>query len=167
MQTAQACCVDVTSSCVCMIVLALATWPQANSPCSRCHKLKFCCVVPLCVQELIPELSAAVEGAGLKWSDFKVTDNSCQPHPPARSLVQVRAAARGTCHGPGARKMHMVDGLGAGCGVCCMPAYFPYSLIYVARWVQCKLLGSHIHLYCKYTPPMYRTHKRLQADVSL
>jgi hypothetical protein len=52
------------------------------------------CCVCLCVQELIPELSAAVEGAGLKWSDFKITDNSCQPHPPTKNLVQVRA------HGP-------------------------------------------------------------------
>ncbi|CAL8465530.1 g5066 [Coccomyxa elongata] len=39
-------------------------------------------------QEYIPEISAAVEKAGLKWSQFKVTDNSCPPHPPQESLVQ-------------------------------------------------------------------------------
>lgn len=46
------------------------------------------------LQELVPELSAAVEGAGLKWSDFTVTDNSCKPHPPTKSLVQVRHGSR-------------------------------------------------------------------------
>ncbi|WIA11647.1 hypothetical protein OEZ85_011750 [Tetradesmus obliquus] len=39
-------------------------------------------------EELIPELTAAVEKVGFKWSDFTVTDNSCKPHPPAKSLVQ-------------------------------------------------------------------------------
>jgi hypothetical protein len=41
------------------------------------------------LQELIPELSAAVEKVGFTWKDFTVTDNSCKPHPPQRSLVQV------------------------------------------------------------------------------
>lgn len=42
-------------------------------------------------QEYIPEISAAVEKVGLKWDQFKVTDNSCPPHPPQESLVaQVR-----------------------------------------------------------------------------
>eukprot|EP00878_Enallax_costatus_P018093 GHUV01019035.1.p1 GENE.GHUV01019035.1~~GHUV01019035.1.p1 ORF type:complete len:454 (+),score=105.01 GHUV01019035.1:192-1553(+) len=39
-------------------------------------------------EELIPELSAAVEKVGMKWSDFKITDNTCPPHPPQKSLVQ-------------------------------------------------------------------------------
>jgi hypothetical protein len=42
-----------------------------------------------CLQELIPELSAAVEKVGFTWKDFTVTDNSCKPHPPQKSLVQV------------------------------------------------------------------------------
>jgi len=41
------------------------------------------------LQELVPELSAAVEKVGLKWSDFTITDNSCKPHPPQKSLIQV------------------------------------------------------------------------------
>jgi hypothetical protein len=45
------------------------------------------------LQELIPELTAAVEKVGFKWSDFTVTDNSCKPHPPAKSLVQVSQGA--------------------------------------------------------------------------
>jgi violaxanthin de-epoxidase len=40
-------------------------------------------------QELVPELSAAVEKVGLKWSDFTITDNSCKPHPPQKSIIQV------------------------------------------------------------------------------
>lgn len=32
-------------------------------------------------KEYIPELEKAAEAAGLKWSDFKLTDNSCPPHP--------------------------------------------------------------------------------------
>lgn len=39
---------------------------------------------------LIPELSKAAESAGLKWADFKLTDNSCKPHPPKKDLVKVR-----------------------------------------------------------------------------
>lgn len=38
-------------------------------------------------QEYIPEITAAVEKVGLKWDQFKVTDNSCPPHPPQESLV--------------------------------------------------------------------------------
>eukprot|EP00877_Chromochloris_zofingiensis_P001790 jgi/Chrzof1/11611/Cz06g02070.t1 len=37
---------------------------------------------------LIPELSKAAESAGLKWADFKLTDNSCKPHPPKKDLVK-------------------------------------------------------------------------------
>ena len=46
---------------------------------------------PTLPQELIPELSAAVEGAGLKWSDFKATDNTCGPHPPPESFAEKAA----------------------------------------------------------------------------
>ncbi len=41
--------------------------------------------------DLIPELSAAVEGAGLKWADFALTDNSCGPHPPPETLAEKAA----------------------------------------------------------------------------
>jgi hypothetical protein len=44
------------------------------------------------LQELIPELSAAVEKVGFTWKDFTVTDNTCKPHPPQKSLVQVGTA---------------------------------------------------------------------------
>ena len=45
---------------------------------------------PIKPQELVPELTAAVEKVGLKWADFIITDNSCKPHPPPKSLVEVR-----------------------------------------------------------------------------
>lgn len=38
--------------------------------------------------EAIPELQAAAERAGLDWSKFIVTDNSCPPHPPERTLPE-------------------------------------------------------------------------------
>lgn len=52
----------------------------------------------LCLQELIPELSAAVEKVGMKWSDFTVTDNTCKPHPPQKSLVQVSSTVEVLSH---------------------------------------------------------------------
>ncbi|KAK9810810.1 hypothetical protein WJX73_009081 [Symbiochloris irregularis] len=36
-------------------------------------------------EEYIPELKEAAESIGLNWADFKITDNSCKPHPPATS----------------------------------------------------------------------------------
>lgn len=40
-------------------------------------------------EEIIPEVKEAAERAGLDWGKFKVTDNSCGPHPPAaESLVE-------------------------------------------------------------------------------
>ena len=39
-------------------------------------------------EQYIPEISEALKKAGLKWEDFKVTDNSCGPHPPQESLAQ-------------------------------------------------------------------------------
>jgi len=38
--------------------------------------------------ELVPEISAALEKVGLKWADFKVTDNTCGPHPPRKTLAE-------------------------------------------------------------------------------
>ena len=48
-------------------------------------------------QEHVPQISAAVEKAGLKWSDFKVTDNSCPPHPPPSSPRRQGALALPCC----------------------------------------------------------------------
>lgn len=36
-------------------------------------------------EEYIPELKEAAESIGLNWADFKITDNTCKPHPPAAS----------------------------------------------------------------------------------
>ena len=41
--------------------------------------------------ELVPELTAAAEAAGLKWGDFALTDNTCGPHPPPETFAE-RAA---------------------------------------------------------------------------
>ncbi|KAI8469658.1 MAG: Violaxanthin de-epoxidase-domain-containing protein [Monoraphidium minutum] len=52
--------------------------------------------------DIIPELREAAKGAGIKWEDFKVTDNTCGPHPPPppgllkeveAEVVQVEEAA--------------------------------------------------------------------------
>jgi hypothetical protein len=44
-------------------------------------------------KEYIPELKLAAESVGLDWDKFQVTNNSCGPHPPQKSLVvEVRAA---------------------------------------------------------------------------
>ena len=40
-------------------------------------------------QELVPELKAQAEAAGIKWESMALTDNTCPPHPPPRSLVKV------------------------------------------------------------------------------
>ncbi len=51
-----------------------------------------CCRSSTLPEQYIPEISEALTKAGLKWSDFKVTDNTCGPHPPQESLAQeVRA----------------------------------------------------------------------------
>ncbi|KAK9833291.1 hypothetical protein WJX81_003704 [Elliptochloris bilobata] len=42
---------------------------------------------PTLPAEYIPELKAAAQRAGLKWTDFQLTDNSCKPHPPAKSIL--------------------------------------------------------------------------------
>ncbi len=38
--------------------------------------------MPHSSQEYIPELKLAAEAAGLDWSQIKMTDNTCKPHPP-------------------------------------------------------------------------------------
>ena len=38
--------------------------------------------------EYIPELEQAAHRAGLNWKDFQLTDNSCKPHPPAKSILE-------------------------------------------------------------------------------
>ena len=41
-------------------------------------------------EEYVPEIKDHLQSVGLKWEDFKVTDNSCKPHPPAENpLVAV------------------------------------------------------------------------------
>ncbi|KAK9815828.1 hypothetical protein WJX72_010371 [[Myrmecia] bisecta] len=40
-------------------------------------------------EKYIPEFKEAVEKAGLKWEDFKTTDNTCKPHPPPKNIVEV------------------------------------------------------------------------------
>ena len=47
-----------------------------------------CCRSSTLPEQYIPEISEALSKAGLKWSDFKVTDNTCGPHPPQESLAQ-------------------------------------------------------------------------------
>jgi len=45
-------------------------------------------------EEYIPEISEKLKTVGLKWEDFKVTDNTCKPHPPAENpLVAVEKFA--------------------------------------------------------------------------
>lgn len=43
---------------------------------------------PTLPAEYIPELQAACDRAGLKWTDFQMTDNTCKPHPPAKSILE-------------------------------------------------------------------------------
>jgi hypothetical protein len=45
---------------------------------------------PSLPEEYIPEIQEKLKAVGLKWYDFKVTDNSCKPHPvPENPLVAV------------------------------------------------------------------------------
>ena len=46
------------------------------------------CREPSLPLEYIPELEAAANKAGLKWTDFQMTDNSCKPHPPAKTILE-------------------------------------------------------------------------------
>jgi len=42
--------------------------------------------------EYVPELERAAAAAGLKWSDFKLTDNTCGPHPPRAPSLAAQVA---------------------------------------------------------------------------
>ena len=48
--------------------------------------------------EYVPELQAAAERAGLEWADFKLSDNTCKPHPklPFQQKVHFPCAAQVT-----------------------------------------------------------------------
>jgi violaxanthin de-epoxidase len=43
-------------------------------------------------EKYVPELEKAAEAAGLKWSDFKLTDNTCGPHPPRAPSLGAQVA---------------------------------------------------------------------------
>ena len=57
----------------------LSDRPQEHLKLCRASKLP---------EQYIPEISEALKKAGLKWEDFKVTDNTCGPHPPQESLAE-------------------------------------------------------------------------------
>ena len=41
-------------------------------------------------EEYIPEIEEKLKPLNLKWADFKVTDNTCKPHPlPSNPIVAV------------------------------------------------------------------------------
>lgn len=44
--------------------------------------------------EIVPELRAAAAAAGLDWDKFQLTDNTCGPHPPRRSALEVMYSTR-------------------------------------------------------------------------
>jgi hypothetical protein len=50
---------------------------------------------------LVPELKAQAEAAGIKWEDMALTDNTCPPHPPPRSIVEVKRERGGQRGGGG------------------------------------------------------------------
>lgn len=39
-------------------------------------------------EKYIPEIKVAVEAAGLDWSKFQLTDNSCPLHPPTKAPLE-------------------------------------------------------------------------------
>ncbi|KAL3160389.1 hypothetical protein ABBQ32_010714 [Trebouxia sp. C0010 RCD-2024] len=43
---------------------------------------------PSLPDQYVPEIKEALAKIGQKWEDWKVTDNSCKPHPPATNLLQ-------------------------------------------------------------------------------
>lgn len=46
-------------------------------------------------EEYIPEIEEKLKPLNIKWSDFKVTDNTCKPHPlPTNPLVAVSPSPR-------------------------------------------------------------------------
>ena len=45
------------------------------------------CRSPSLPDQYLPQFKESVKKAGLKWEDFKVTDNSCSPHPEPKGLL--------------------------------------------------------------------------------
>ena len=39
-------------------------------------------------EQYIPDIKVAVEGAGLDWGKFQLTDNSCPLHPPTKAPLE-------------------------------------------------------------------------------
>ena len=51
------------------------------------------CRSPTLPEEYIPEIKERLKPLGIKWEDFKLTNNSCGPHPPpVNPLERVRPA---------------------------------------------------------------------------
>ena len=64
--------------------------PQFKEPmvcCKQQHALVSPCRSPSLPEEYLPQFKESVKKAGLKWEDFKVTDNSCGPHPEPKGLL--------------------------------------------------------------------------------
>ena len=45
------------------------------------------CRSPTLPEQYLPLFKESVKKAGLKWEDFKVTDNLCGPHPEPKGLL--------------------------------------------------------------------------------
>ena len=55
--------------------------------CKQRQALVSTCRSPSLPEEYLPRFKESVKKAGLKWEDFKVTDNSCGPHPEPKGLL--------------------------------------------------------------------------------
>ena len=49
-------------------------------------------------EKYVPEIKEHLQSVGLKWEDFKVTDNSCKPHPPAENPLVAVSLPTCVCH---------------------------------------------------------------------
>ena len=38
-------------------------------------------------EQYVPEIKEALSKAGQNWDDWKVTDNTCKPHPPVTGFL--------------------------------------------------------------------------------
>ena len=47
------------------------------------------CRSPTLPEQYVPDFKRQAESVGLKWEDFKITDNTCAPHPPKRGVAKV------------------------------------------------------------------------------
>ena len=64
--------------------------PQFKEPvvcCKQRQALIPTCRSPSLPEQYLPQFKESVKKAGLKWEDFKVTDNSCGPHPEPKGLL--------------------------------------------------------------------------------